>query len=76
MLAQELDYRAFPLHGSAVRAARDGIADSRTRGTDPKWKCSHPPAAVISVLSDADLTSAHSGAGRCSGMSPDPHLLG
>lgn len=76
MLAQELDYRAFPLHGSAVRAARDGIADSRTHGTDPKWKCSHPPAAVISVLSNADLTSAHSGAGRCSGMSPDPHLLG
>lgn len=70
MLAQEWDYKAFPLHSSAVWAARDGLADSWTHGIDPKWKCSHPPAAVISVLSNADLTSTHS-----SGTSPDPHAL-
>lgn len=58
MLAQERDYRAFPLPSSAVWAARDGTADSRTHGIDPKGKCSHPPAAVISVLSNAELTSA------------------
>lgn len=32
------------------------------RGIDPKWKCSHPPAAVISVLSNAGLPSTHSSA--------------
>lgn len=26
-----------------------------TQGFDPKWKCFHPPAPMISVLSNSDL---------------------
>lgn len=45
-----------------------GSRISQTHGFDPKWKCFHPPAPMISVLSNSDHADTQVVKGQRPGM--------